>query len=83
MIYQVVCVRDAALEGFARPFFVPSLGQAIRSFSDEIVRVAEDNPMSKHPEDYDLYHVGSFDDSVGELKGIAPLRIAVGAQLKR
>lgn len=83
MIYQVVCVRDAALNGFGRPFFVASLGTAIRSFGDEISRKAEDNAMFQHPEDYDLYHVGAFDDATGDLKGIAPERIAVGSQVRR
>lgn len=30
---------------------------------------APDSLMAKHPEDFDLYHVGSFDDEAGKLNG--------------
>lgn len=83
MIYQIVAVRDAALDGFGRPFFSPSLGAAVRSFSDEVSRNAADNLMFQHPEDYDLYHIGSFDDSTGEVSSMRAVRLVVGSQVKR
>lgn len=66
MILQIVSIIDRAAETFGRPFFVPSLGLAARSFSDEVNRVAEDNQLYNHPEDFDLYHLGSFNDSSAE-----------------
>lgn len=30
---------------------------------------APDSLMAKHPEDFDLYHVGMFDDEAGKLTG--------------
>lgn len=84
MIYQVVAVRDAALQGYGRPFFVASVGVAVRSFADEVSREAADNAMYAHPEDYDLFHVGSFDDATGELTPVVPpVRVAVGSQVRR
>lgn len=67
MILSVVSVFDKAAAAYSRPFFVPTLGMAIRSFSDEANRADEDNPMYKHPSDYELYHLGSFDDASGTL----------------
>lgn len=61
----VVAVRDKALEAFMRPFFVPARGMAARSFQDEVNRAADDNSMYKHPQDYDLYYLGSFDEESG------------------
>lgn len=67
MILQVFSIRDRAAETFGRPMFVPAKGQAIRAFSDEINRPATDNQFYQHPDDFDLYHVGIFDDSSGLL----------------
>lgn len=62
----VVAVRDRAIDAFGRPFFVPTTGAAIRSFQDEMNRHAEDNAMAKHPEDYDLFQLGTWNEETGE-----------------
>jgi hypothetical protein len=80
MAKLVVCaVRDAALQAYARPFFVPTKGVAMRSFRDEVKRKAEDNPMHQHPEDYELFALGTFDEASGvfELEGFERLARAV------
>lgn len=76
MIYTVCAVRDRAVDGFGTPIFVASLGAAIRSFSDEINR--SDSVLHAHPEDYDLYHIANYDDSLGAFECFAPRSIAVG-----
>jgi len=65
MILFVVCVKDRAADVFNRPFFVPHRNVAIRDFTDEVNRVAVDNQLNKHPDDFDLYLLGEFDDSKG------------------
>lgn len=65
MDFFAVAVRDVKADGFATPFFVPTLGMAERSFADEVAR--DGSPMNVHPEDYSLYHVGMFNDSNGQL----------------
>lgn len=83
MIYQVVSVRDRAADAFGRPIFVLALGQAIRSFQDEINRQADNNEMNRHPEDYDLYHLGTFDDANGRFNNLPDIKqLAIGKQLK-
>lgn len=62
----VVSVRDSAMQSFGRPVFVPSVGYAIRSFSDEINRHAEDNQMHRHPEDFELVYLADFDEGTGQ-----------------
>lgn len=57
----VMVVRDVRANTFGTPFFVPSIGVAERQFQDEINRAAEDNTMYKHPEDFELYHLGYFE----------------------
>lgn len=82
MNFIVLSVRDRAVEAFGRPIFVPAVGAGIRSFQDEINRVAEDNLMNRHPDDYDLYELGRFDDSSGRFHLLEePRQIAIGKQL--
>jgi len=65
MKIEIVAMYDSAATMFGRPFFVQTTGIAIRSFSDEIKREANDNDLWKHPDDFNLYHLGTFDDSMG------------------
>ncbi len=64
---MIVCsVKDRASDAFARPMFVRSSGEAIRSFSDEVNRKADDNQLYTHSDDFDLYELGEFDDNLGK-----------------
>lgn len=65
MVHYVVCVRDRAVEAFGRPVFAPAPGFAIRSFQDEINRDEDNNMLHMHPDDHDLYLLGSWDDATG------------------
>ncbi|WNK13501.1 MAG: nonstructural protein [Microvirus sp.] len=60
----VCAVFDKAVEVFGRPFFVPASGQAMRSFIDE-VNTASDSVMYKHPGDFDLYFIASYNEHDG------------------
>lgn len=80
----VFAVRDRALDAFMRPFFMPTEGMAIRSFQDEVNRKDENNPLAQHPEDYDLYTLGTFDEDRGHFtQGEGePHQIAIGNQMR-
>lgn len=84
MKIQIVAVLDRAADAFGRPLFVNAIGQAIRSFQDEINRPAPDNTMNSHPEDYDLYHLGEYDDNTGRITSLdEPKQIAIGKHFKK
>lgn len=71
MAVRVVCaVRDNAVEAFGQPFFVAHVGAASRAFVDDVR--TPDSPAAKHPADYDLYEIGSFDDETAVLVSITP-----------
>ncbi len=56
-------VHDKKLEAFMAPHPCLTKGEAIRNFSDTV-----NDPKSrlnKHPGDYDLYELGSWDDTSG------------------
>lgn len=81
MKLQVVSIRDRAIDAFGRPAFVPALGAAVRGFGDEINRAGSE--MNAHPDDYDLYHLGEWDDATGEFTQLKrPEQIAVGKNMK-
>jgi len=65
MLLYIVPVKDRAADVFNRPFFVPHRNVAVRDFTDEVNRAAPDNALHKHPDDFDLYLLGQFDDSNG------------------
>jgi hypothetical protein len=62
-ILTIVAVKDRAVDAYNRPFYVPTIGAAIRSFTDEVNRT--ESEMNAHPEDYDLYEMGTFCDQTG------------------
>ena len=76
-------VKDRAADAYGRPMFVPSSGVAIRSFSDEINRSDAENQLFNHPDDFDLYEFGEFDDNLGVfIIHDQPKLLALGKQVK-
>jgi len=59
-IQIIVAIRDSAVDAFMRPAFVPAVGAAVRGFGDEVARA--DSEMGKHPSDYEMYELGSYND---------------------
>jgi len=81
MRYKIVAIRDRAIDAFGVPAFVNNIGGAIRSFGDEVKRphsVDRPNNLNQHPEDYDLYSLGEFDDETGTFECTRPQQIAIG-----
>lgn len=76
----VYAVRDRAVDCFNQPFFSVARAAATRAFADEVNR--QGSPSNSHPEDYDLYELGTYDDSSGALVPLTrPLQVAVGKEL--
>lgn len=83
MILQAVAIKDTAADAFNLPAFVHSIGLAIRAFQDKINDHSRDNQMYTHPEDFNLFHIGTFDDHSGKFTSLqTPLQIAIGKQLR-
>jgi hypothetical protein len=81
---QIVCaVKDRAADAYGRPFFVATVGVAIRSFMDEVNRDAPDNQLFAHPDDFDLFELGTFDDSNGLIVMLPePKLLMLGKQVR-
>lgn len=78
----IVSVKDTAAQAFGRPVFVPSAAVAIRSFRDEVNRKDSTDDLAKHPSDFDLYEIGTFDDSTGIIEVAEPRLLARAKDLK-
>lgn len=70
MILQVVAIRDNAVEGFMPPTYIPHVGAAVREFS-KMVNDPQHN-FSQNPQDFDLYHLGSWNDADGSFTPNSP-----------
>jgi hypothetical protein len=77
----VFAVRDSAAEVFGAPFIEVSRGAAMRSFSDAVNGGAE--ALAKHPEDFTLFYLGSYEDSEATFDVGAPEQIYRGVDAKR
>lgn len=82
MRYIVLTVRDRAADVFGQPIFVAAVGQAVRGFTDQ-VNDAKAGPLFLHPEDFDLYELGTFDDATGQFQNLEkPRQVAIGKDVK-
>lgn len=83
MKLNICTVYDRAAQAYGRPMFVPSVGVAIRSFTDEVNRNDSENNLHNHPDDFDLYDLGVFDDQTGMFSlHDQPTQLCLGKQVK-
>lgn len=79
----VICIRDSAAGVFSQPNFAGSVGGFVRAFGDRIKAKAADDPMALHPEDFEAFNMGEFDDGTGEFNLLArPVSVCRGADYK-
>lgn len=83
MILKIFSVRDMKADLYGRPFFDQSIGNAIRSFGDQVNANQPDNILFLHPEDFELYYLGEFDDNTGEITLKKREQIAVASNMVR
>lgn len=69
-----MAVFDLKLGAYAQPFFVPSFGVAERGFADEVQN--PESMISKHPEDFILFHIGEWAPEEGRITPAGPIEIA-------
>lgn len=71
---EVCSIFDKVAEAYLRPLFTRSVAEAVRLFKDEC---EGDTIMAKHASDYELYHVGVFDERSGVVKGFDPPQLVM------
>lgn len=64
MLYNLYSIKDTKM-GFQQIFILPNNAAAIRWFGDACQN--KESPYNKHPEDYQLFKVGTINEDTGEL----------------
>lgn len=81
MHYLLVSIKDRAIESFLPIGNCRAEGEAIRVFKDMIRDT--NTPQHAHPDDFDIYIVGHFDDQTGLITPQTPPRkLADGKTIK-
>lgn len=77
MKMQIISIRDSKAAAWMNPLVFQSCAQAIRSFGDAV-----NDPQGefiKHPDDYALYWIGTFDPETGTIESRVPEVLGLGA----
>lgn len=76
---KIFTVYDSKVESYLQPFFMRSVGEALRGFEDVVN--TPDHQFHKHAGDYSLVHIGEYDEKTAELTSLAhPTTLANGLQ---
>lgn len=70
---KVFSVYDLKACAYLQPFFSGNAGSAIRAFEDAVGDAK--SPIAKHPSDYQLFELGTWDDNSGAIAGILPMNL--------
>lgn len=82
----IVAMRDSAVNAYGTPNCVPHVGAAVRGFGDEVNRRDPEgrNQLNAHPDDFELYELGSYDDQTARFELLEePRLVARGKDLVR
>lgn len=85
MKYAIVAIRDIKTDSYFPPQFVRSIGGFLRQLADDLGTpqpgtLAE--TMSKHPGDFEVYHLGDWDDQNGTFDTTDNKQLCVVSNLK-
>jgi len=75
MKLKVFTVFDAKIGAYAKPFFMNTKGEAFRAWIDTVND--PNTSINKHPEDYQLYEMGDYDDATGKFENY-PSPVSLG-----
>lgn len=68
MIAKVFTVYDSKLQAYMQPFCAQTAGVAVRMF-EQTVR-DPNTVFAKHPGDFTLFEIGTYDDQVGAFQNL-------------
>lgn len=78
MTNHVFAVFDAKAEAYLPPFTTSTFGIAERLFTDMVNEPGQQ--FNRHPEDYTLYLIGTYDSHTAELQTAALKPLITGLQ---
>jgi len=63
--HKVFAVRDTCAGTFLVPWFFLNKASAVRALGDAVNRPDKDSNFHQHPEHFQLYELGDYDDEQG------------------
>lgn len=80
MKLAIIVIRDSAADVFSQPQFVASVGGFVRAFGDQIRKKEANDALGAHPQDFEAFHIGWYDDASADFEFFANrVSIARGA----
>jgi hypothetical protein len=73
MKLQTFTIYDSVHQQYFQPHHFENEGLSLRQFAD---LANEETTIAKNPQDYSLWHIGSFETTTGELTPSEPVCIA-------
>lgn len=73
-------IYDKVAQVYSSPMTQRTHGQASRMLQNEVHN--PQSPIAQHPGDYELWHIGTWDQETGEVQPIQKERIAIAQQFK-
>jgi hypothetical protein len=82
MKINIYSIYDTEAKAYNTPFFMHNHALALRAFSDQ-VNSDNENQIANHPEQFILYHIGTYNDEVGEVEKLDLIKsLGRGIELK-
>lgn len=75
MLVRCYSVYDRKTLAYHPPYYAPTDGSAVRSLSDAMQD--PNTSFHRHPADYVLYYIGTFDDQSGQMMAQVPAQHVV------
>lgn len=79
MIHQLIAVKDVKAGHYAKPVAVPTDAVGVRAFQDAVNDKSTE--YAKHPEDYEIWNIGTYDDNSGKVVASEPRQLASAVAL--
>lgn len=76
---RIFSIYDTAAASYNKPFYAVSEGVALRIFQD--ILLDQDTSIGRHPEQFQLYDLGEFDEENGTFKTNPPVFVVGGNEL--
>lgn len=70
---KVFSLYDAKAKMFGVPFYMQTVGLAIRALQD--LTNDKNTLVNRHPSDFTLYEIGEFDDSDAKTENLIPIHL--------
>lgn len=82
-IVNVYSVRDSKSEIYHAPQYF-NTDEAAKRWIADMLQYSPEAPVTKFPEDYDLYHLGTFDQTTGQINAFeTPSHVVKAIHCKR